>query len=423
MAKSYLARTNEFYKNYQTKIYPILKKYEGERKKIVHQVKFAKLSLIPFYAVYLYLLLFIINTADKNYAIFWGGVGLLSVLVLIIQLLYNHFVSNKRQDFLDMLKQKCLDEVLKCFSNIEICSDKQDILINDSIDTELNNISEDIFSENFEDDPAHLNAILRHLEKPAGMHNYADLSESGLFLNFDKTKIDDEFSGIYKGVSFKITEIELLAKNRRYDHLYNTVFKGIVISFKSNKKIRNRTVVLAKKDIKLKRMMYGRILCIIMLPVVIFMLYYMIFIDQKLDIVHIGYCGGFILASIFVWHEKPFDEDVFREKIEEIKLEDPKFNKKFSAYSTDEVEGRYLLTPAFMERFQKLRTSFNAKNAKCSFFGNNVMFSFETKKNLFELGSLETSLENPKSINNFYNEISSVLNMIDYFKLDQNTGL
>ena len=96
---------------------------------------------------------------------------------------------------------------------------------------------------------------------------------------------------------------------------------------------------------------------------------------------------------------------------------------KFSAYSTDEVEGRYLLTPAFMERFQKLRTSFNAKNAKCSFFGNNVMFSFETKKNLFELGSLETSLENPKSINNFYNEISSVLNMIDYFKLDQNTGL
>lgn len=146
MAKSYLARTNEFYKNYQTKIYTILKKYEGERKKIVHQVKFAKLSLIPFYAVYLYLLLFIINTADKNYAIFWGGVGLLSVLVLIIQLLYNHFVSNKRQDFLDMLKQKCLDEVLKCFSDIEICSDKQDILINDSIDTESNNISEDIFS-------------------------------------------------------------------------------------------------------------------------------------------------------------------------------------------------------------------------------------------------------------------------------------
>ena len=117
-----------------------------EKEKNVHQVKFAKLSLIPFYAVYLYLLLFIINTADKNYAIFWGGVGLLSVLVLIIQLLYTHFVSNKRQDFLDMLKQKCLDEVLKCFSDIEICSDKQDILINDSIDTESNNISEDIFS-------------------------------------------------------------------------------------------------------------------------------------------------------------------------------------------------------------------------------------------------------------------------------------
>ena len=76
-----------------------------------------------------------------------------------------------------------------------------------------------------------------------------------------------------------------------------------------------------------------------------------------------------------------------------------------------------------MERLLKLETAFNADTVNCSFRENSVMFALGTNKNLFELGSLYIKAENPKSIQNFYNEFSSIIKMIEYFKLDEHTGV
>ena len=51
------------------------------------------------------------------------------------------------------------------------------------------------------------------------------------------------------------------------------------------------------------------------------------------------------------------------------------------------------------------------------------MFAISTDKDVFEIGSLNKSLEDPESINEFYNELSSILDMIEYFKLDEKIGL
>ncbi len=75
-----------------------------------------------------------------------------------------------------------------------------------------------------------------------------------------------------------------------------------------------------------------------------------------------------------------------------------------------------------MERFLNLTTSFGAKNAKCAFYNNKVMFAISTHKNLFEFGSLFKSLNDSKNVE-FFNELMSVLDMIDYFKLDEKIGL
>ena len=107
----------------------------------------------------------------------------------------------------------------------------------------------------------------------------------------------------------------------------------------------------------------------------------------------------------------------------EIKLEDPEFNKKYRAYSSDQVEGRYLITPAFMERFKNIQTAFGTDKVKCSFFDNNLMFAISTRKNLFEIGNLFCSLENPKQLETFFNELTSIFMLIDYFKLNEKTGL
>ena len=112
-----------------------------------------------------------------------------------------------------------------------------------------------------------------------------------------------------------------------------------------------------------------------------------------------------------------------KKKMQNVKLEDLTFDKKFNVYTQDQIEARYLLTPAFMERLKSLETSFGTKNIKCSFFEDNIMFAISTNKDLFELGSLYKSLKSKISIEEFYNEIHSIQEMINHLKLDEKLGL
>ena len=59
------------------------------------------------------------------------------------------------------------------------------------------------------------------------------------------------------------------------------------------------------------------------------------------------------------------------------------------------------------------------KRLKCSFYNDYVLFDITTRKNLFEISNLFVSLKNTTSIEKFFNEISSVYNLIDYFKLGE----
>ena len=56
-------------------------------------------------------------------------------------------------------------------------------------------------------------------------------------------------------------------------------------------------------------------------------------------------------------------------------------------------------------------------------FDDNLMVSIHTKKNLFEIGDLFHSLLKPNSCEKLFSDINSILQMIEYFKLDEKTGL
>ena len=124
--------------------------------------------------------------------------------------------------------------------------------------------------------------------------------------------------------------------------------------------------------------------------------------------------GAFFLAVVQIKNER---------RLQKIKLEDLNFDKKFNVYSEDQIEARYHVTTAFMDRLQNLQTAFGTKNIKCSFFNDKVMFAISTSKDLFEIGNLFVQLTDKKQIEKFYAELSSVYNMIDYFKLAEKTGL
>ena len=62
------------------------------------------------------------------------------------------------------------------------------------------------------------------------------------------------------------------------------------------------------------------------------------------------------------WFRKTFTS------LENVKLEDPTFEKRFEVFSDDQIEARYLLTVTFMERLTQLAETFGGKTIQCCFF-------------------------------------------------------
>ena len=66
-----------------------------------------------------------------------------------------------------------------------------------------------------------------------------------------------------------------------------------------------------------------------------------------------------------------------------IKLEDPEFEKEFCVYGDDQVEARYILTPALVRSILEFKKKWNTK-IYLSFVDSKVYIAISLKKNLFE---------------------------------------
>lgn len=364
----YTERTLKFHELYRSKIAPIFERYEVERK-----IELAKFLSCVIFAVFCFVapflpLIFPAFQYNIDSTPMWALVLFSPIIFMIVGVVIIFLCKDIPKNFAMKLKKGCLPYVLKLFDDIKWQNNKNVIT-----DGKLNG--------------------------------------SGLFGDFTSRCRDDEFIGSYKGVLYKICETEMLyesgsGKNRTCI----PVFKGVVISFKSNKTIKNRTMIATKGDITQKNTYW------LYLAPLIWLVIRGILEGWGLPII-LAMVGLFALITYFICKGR---ED---EPLNEVTLEDPRFCDKFNAYSSDQVEARYLLTTAFIERFQNLKTAFGAKKAKCSFFGDEIMIAISTNKNLFEVGSLFKNLNNPESINGFYNELSSIYNMVEYFKLDEKIGI
>lgn len=75
-------------------------------------------------------------------------------------------------------------------------------------------------------------------------------------------------------------------------------------------------------------------------------------------------------------------------KLERVKMVDPRFEKAFDVYGSDQVEARYLVHPAYCERLIALEDRFEGKKLKALFHKGDVIVTVESD-NLFESGSLD----------------------------------
>ena len=256
--------------------------------------------------------------------------------------------------------------------------------------------------------------------------NKTELQMSGLFSNFDDMEKDDCFKGIYKETAYAIQEC-ILTQNKS---VFLIAFKGVVVKFSSNKNFKGNTIISTKQDFNIRNIDIGTLIYSIpLLGLGIYLTWIIgsrffeeltIYGNTDTSILLIGLellAIPIIAIGCIVWIYK---NRLFLKKTE---LEDIEFEKKYNVQTTDEIEARYLLTPSFMERLKNIQTAFKTNNIKCAFSNESIILAISTNKNIFEIGNLLTPLDDAKTLDIFFNELTSLLILIDYFKLNEHTGL
>ena len=362
-----------FHKIYYKDIAPVMEKYEKKRQFEWLKIFIIEAILITLLIIGLKFFWSFLMSEKADQALFCLFVNLFFLGGIMGVPIVNNI------NFAKNLKKSCMNTVVTAFGDIQWYN----IAVSQIVDSTINTDSQ--------------------------------LRESELFSVYNRRADDDIFEGKFKDVKFTISETNLTyvsgsGKNRTVRH----VFDGVIINFDANKTIKNKTIIATKNDTNIKNRSWSflsLITVLICLPIGIYM--------KDMEVCFYGVLG--LISFIIAIYSEKINKN--KEVLNEIKLEDPEFNKKYKAYSSDEVEGRYLITTAFMERFKNLQTAFGARGAKCSFYGESLMFAISTGKNLFEIGNLFTPLNSPKQLEVFFNELISILALIDYFKLDEKTGL
>ncbi len=120
-----------------------------------------------------------------------------------------------------------------------------------------------------------------------------------------------------------------------------------------------------------------------------------------------------IFGKIGTWLQKM---NISRPQL--IKLEDPLFEKEFAVYGTDQVEARYILTPAMMSRIM----DFKKKSGKISmsFLHSKVYLAISVSKNLFEPPFFKSMLDF-ELVREYFNYLILSVNIVE--DLDLNTRI
>lgn len=184
------------------------------------------------------------------------------------------------------------------------------------------------------------------------------LIENGLLpKRYDRVNFEDKMWGNAHGAEFEAVECHMERKDKDSDGdtKWVTVFRGSLMAMDFHRKFLGKTVVLRDKGV------FNR--------------------KKKGDMKRVG-------------------------------LVDPKFERIFEAYSTDQVEARVLLTPTFMQRLVDLEESVDGKKIRFAFLEDLLLIAVETP-NRFEAGSMRVPITDPKRTQDILDEIGAVYGVVD----------
>lgn len=196
--------------------------------------------------------------------------------------------------------------------------------------------------------------------------DYTMLNSTGIMPNYNQKSSEDKIKGVYKDVNIELYELLLRYKAGKNT---STVFRGMIIHLTMNKNFKGHTIV--KNDR--------------------------------------GSLVNFFSSS--------------SSGLQKVTLEDSKFEGEFDIFSSNQVESRYLLTPAFMERFLKLKGVLRSPQIEAAFLNNNLILKISLMENRFEPGSVFEPATFEEDIKTILSEMNLIFEIIDVLKLNEKTGL
>jgi hypothetical protein len=199
--------------------------------------------------------------------------------------------------------------------------------------------------------------------------NRNEIAKSKLFISAKYiTEGDSQLAGKYNGVAFQLCNLYVTAPDtyhQKRDSDEVEVFSGWAMMASFNKSFKGRTTVIANKN----------------------------WLEQ--------------LTGNFDY----IDTASFGSKIQ---LEDPQFSKLFRVYSYDQIEARYLLTPSLMERIKQIMERHNGILHLS--FVDNLLYIFNNNDSSYVCQ--QDYLSSVEDYQQFYNDISSTLSIIDDLQLN-----
>ncbi|EAR56170.1 hypothetical protein SKA34_13290 [Photobacterium sp. SKA34] len=212
--------------------------------------------------------------------------------------------------------------------------------------------------------------------QPLGSISEQDYKACQLFpQHYDSFRGEDFVQGTIGKTTLRFSELETQVKKHRVNQKENreeweTIFHGILFIADANKHFNNQTLILPAKNT---------------------------FITAIADAV----------------------SHLFNRENKRVDLENPHFEQHFSVYSSDQIEARYLLTPAMMERLVDFVTK--AKNCiSLSLIDNNIYIAISSHKNYFE-PALFTSSDSLESVQAIARDLKFVIDIVS--DLDLNTRI
>ena len=196
----------------------------------------------------------------------------------------------------------------------------------------------------------------------------AEFKSCGIFRTHNRFKSEDLIIGTLDKSKFQYSEIDAKyesgsGKNRSV----KTIFKGVLLIADFNKHFNGKTYV--RTDVAEK--FFGKL------------------IGNSLQKI-------FSTASL-------------------VKLENQEFEQEFVVKSTDPVEARYILTPSLMDRMMRLRRKHG--KIQFSFIEEKMYIAIPSNKDRFE-PSMFNRLDNYSLIKDFYDEVTTIVDIIEELNLN-----